>query len=199
MQPEPPLDRDRGASTVDESSASPGVRPTESRPAESTPPPPATGWGSAPAATVVPRPTGVTVASVILMILGIIIGLFGALFFAAGSIVGQLNPGQLNAPGVPAGAIASVINVLGVIAVAYGLASLIAGIGSFTQRDWGRILGIIVGILGLLFGLLGLLGALSPGADAGSLVFSLALVVLFGFVVYALATAGRWYAARRAA
>lgn len=178
---------------------------------ESTPPPissdapPAPATWSTPTATgtaVAPaqRPGLVTAAGVVLIVMGVltlIIGLFamlGAAIFAGAA--GSLGE-TADAPagfGNMMGAFAGLIVVFVVLIVAWGILQIVAGAKAMGGRSWARITGIVVAIIGALFALSGLT---SPDAGAG-IVISIAIAAAYAFVVFALATSGRWFGSRTA-
>jgi hypothetical protein len=158
-------------------------------------------WGPAESA-IESRPTGLAIAAVILTLMGLLFALFGAIFFAAGAFVRELDPELVQAPGMTVDMVAGFVNVFGGVLVALGLAQVIAGIASFAGREWGRFLGIVLALLGLLFGLLLLVASISPGSGAnqqqGGLGIGLVLLVGYGFTIVALARAGSYFRARSA-
>jgi hypothetical protein len=120
---------------------------------------PAVAWAPAPAATVPARPgaSPLSIAAGILLVIG---GVLGAIAGLAVAAVGPAVVDYLE----DAGALPEVTGMnfeefirgfivfFGVLLVAYSLVYLSAGIGVLRSRDWGRVLGIIVGILsGLLW------------------------------------------------
>lgn len=175
------------------------------RPATSTDPAPAsTAWAS-PASTTTavvpaPRPGMVTAAGVILIVLGVltlVIGLFAllgaALFAGAAGSLGEVADTPAGFGGMM-GAFAGLIIVFVVIVLAFGTLEILGGIKAMAGRSWARITGIVLGVIGALLSLSGLT---SPDAGGG-IVVSIAIAAAFAFVVFALATTGRWFAARNA-
>ncbi|HVM24125.1 MAG TPA: hypothetical protein VM253_01835 [Candidatus Limnocylindrales bacterium] len=138
------------------------------------------------------RPGTVTAAGIILIVLGAFTLLLGLLLLigvglfagAAGAI-----PAEAEMPGIGGlmGAFAGAIFIFTLIVVGFGVLQLLSGIKVLGGRNWARITGIVVAALGALFALAGL------GGEGGQ-VFSLALLVANGFVVWVLATTGRWFA-----
>ncbi|MBI2781990.1 MAG: hypothetical protein HYX55_09380 [Chloroflexi bacterium] len=142
------------------SSEPPPLAPLVQQASAPAPTPPPVAWAPAPAAAAVQGGrTGLAAAAgVIMLILGILGGLLG-LFVAVvgGSIVSQLGdivavPG-LNDPG---SVIGGVVAFFGIIVVIYSLVYVIGGIGVLRSRNWGRIIGLIVGIISGLIWLSGL-------------------------------------------
>lgn len=158
-------------------------------PVETAPPPP-------PPPAVPERPTTVTAAGITLIVLGALtllvslllligVGLFAGV---AGSIPESEIPAGM---GGLFGAFAGAIFVIMLIVAAFGVLQLVSGIQVLGGRNWARITGIVVaGIAGLL--------ALAGIGDPEGMIFSLILVIANGFVIWALATAGPWFAARAA-
>ncbi len=201
---EPPLDRDRGASTVDESSASPGVGPadtggTGARPGGA----PQGSWGAADGATARqaaagPRPGSVTAASIILAVLGVLGAVGGALLAFAGSQLGRIAPGGMD-PALIGG-----VTVAGIVALVIGVVQLLGGIGSWGGRNWGRILGLVGSAIGVILNALGALGGLGtgPGTDPAArtttLVTGVVLLIAFAYCFYALWRHADWFRTRSA-
>lgn len=164
---------------------------------DSAPPPP---QGSAPPPppppAVAERPGIVTAAGVTLIVLGaltllvsvlllIAVGLFAG---AAGSIPESEIPAGM---GGMFGAFAGAIFVIMLIVAGFGVLQLVSGIQVLGGRNWARIVGIVVAAIAGLFALVGL-----AGSDGGGVIFNLIMVAANGFVVWALATTGPWFAVR---
>lgn len=164
-------------------------------------PPPPSAYEQAPpppAATVPPapeRPTVVTAAGITLIVLSaftLLIGLImligvGLFAGAAGSIPDADMPGV----GGLVGAFAGAVFVFMLIVVGFGVLQLLSGIKVLAGRNWARITGIVVAAIMALLSLAGLGG----GEDANP-IFSLVLLAANGFIIWALATSGSWFAAR---
>lgn len=157
-------------------------------PAPAAPPPaaPPVAWAPAPAAVAAPGGrTGLAAAAgVILLILGILGGLLG-LFVAVvgGSIVSQLGD-IVDVPGLndPGSVIGGVVAFFGILVVVYSLVYVIGGIGILRSRNWGRVLGLIVGILSGLVWLSGL-----GQTDRANLPFTIIMLGIHVYVVVVLA------------
>jgi hypothetical protein len=134
------------------------------------------------------RRTGLAAAAgIILLILGVLGILVGALFFAGTAFVSQLTDRLGEIPGLPSGTntsdiLAGAFVFLGVIVLAYSLAYILGGIGVLRSRGWGRVLGILVGLFSGLFWLLALGGG---GNQGGAFVAILFGVHAYIFVVLA--------------
>lgn len=164
----------------------------------SAPPPPAASPPAPPPAAVHERPGIVTAAGVTLIVLGSLtllvslilligVGLFAG---AAGSIPESEIPAGMSGF---FGAFAGAIFVIMLIVAGFGVLQLVSGIQALGGRSWARIAGIVVAAIAGLFALLGL-----AGSEGGGVIFNLILVAANGFVVWALATAGPWFAVRSA-
>jgi hypothetical protein len=161
------------------------------------PPPPPVGWQAPPAVVAVKgQRTGLALGAGILLILGgiggILLGLAVALI--GGSVASNFdfsrfsNSTDLN--GVDPGSIAGgVVAFFGAVVVAYSIAYLLAGIAVVRNANWGRVLGIILGIISGLIWLSGLSSANSAGtatsAASGGL-FSIVAVAIHVYIVVAL-------------
>ena len=140
----------------------------------------------------------VTLAGVVLLIIGILVGLAGVGLMAVGLVaraafetaVQNADPVDFSVDAVRV--FEGIFVVFGLIVAVYGLGELIAGIGVLLKRQWGRLLGVllafIAGSLTTLVGL-GALGA-SNGTRAGLVVF-VVFAVAYWFVVVALARGGQ--------
>ena len=143
-----------------------------------------------------PRPGTVTAASIILIVIGTLVSLLGLLVVLGGALIGTLDEGQslgVDLPGVT-GALGGVVAIVGLIVVLFGVLELMSGIFALLGRAWARILAMVIAGLGALFAFLGLVG--SQSSDAGGLGVNIVLLVAYIFVIWAMATSGRWYAER---
>lgn len=159
-------------------------------PAWSPPPQQPAGWGGggmAPAA----RPTAVTVAGIILIVLGVIMLLFGVLALAGGALFADALGGLEDG-----GILAGVAAFFGIIIIFWAVLHLLGGIGSLQGKGWGRWIGIVVSVIALVFGILGLLGSFSGPIDGSALIFQVLFLALYGFVAYALFTASAYFTRR---
>jgi hypothetical protein len=154
-------------------------------------PQPAVSWAPAPAPVAVAgRRTTLSLAAGILLILG---GILGGLAGLAVAVFGNAIVRSLEdfgtmpeVEGMDMQAFMSgFIVFFGIIILVYSLVYLFAGIGVVRSRDWGRVLGLIVGILSGLIWLSGLGGTNQPGAG-DSLVGTLIGLGIHVFIVVAL-------------
>jgi hypothetical protein len=152
------------------------------------------GYGSPP-----PRPIGVTIGSIWLILVGILQVLAGAgcglLGAGASSQSGQDPTGLV-------GVLGGSLLIFGGIAVVLGILQLASGAGALGGRGWARWIGIVVSIMYFLVGiliLLGSFGAMSTEGGGGptSLIFALIWLIGYGFTVYAYITASAFFSYRR--
>jgi hypothetical protein len=171
------------------------VAPTPPPPAAPPPaytPQPAVAWQAAPAVAVAGGRSGLAAgAGIGLLVFGILLLLIGLLFFAVAGMVGGLveSGGFGEIPGMPPGfegAIGGFVVVFGVIVILYSILYIVGGIGVLRSRNWGRVIGIVVGIITGLLMLSGL-ATPSPTGDQSGLIFSLILLALHVYIVVALA------------
>ena len=165
-----------------------------------TSPPPAPGWGypegyQPPAAPppLPARPAQVTAAAVILIVLGALVGLFGALSMLAGAVF----PGIADTAdfrdqfGDVSSAFGGLLLVFGVLLLGFGVLQVITGIFVLPGRPWARISGLVLAVLGILFSLVGVLPG--GGNAGGSVVFGV-LLLSYAFSAWVLASKGWWFA-----
>jgi hypothetical protein len=144
------------------------------------------------------RPGKVTGAGVTMIVIGALIVLFGLFALIAGAFVGGAgNSLNVQTPGFSGaiGAFAGVIIVVALIFLAIGILDIVAGASVLGGRSWARITGIVLAALIGLISLPGLFGGGSANGGGG-IIFSLIAVVANAFIIWALATAGGWFAAR---
>ena len=143
-----------------------------------------------------PRPGTVTAASIILIVIGSLVSLLGLLVVLGGALIGTVGEKPDLGVDLPCvtGAVGGIVAAIGLIVVLFGVLELMSGIFALLGRSWARILALVIAGLGALFALLGVVG--SRSSDAGGPVINIVLLVAYIFVIWALATAGRWYAER---
>ena len=161
------------------------------------PAPPVQGWTD-PGPAVAPRSSApsVMLAGVILLLFGLLTLAIGLVVLFTGSIIHQLGP-AFDQAGVPRieDAVASIVLVIGALVAIYGALELLAAIGIFARRGWGRALGIVTAALGALFWLVALMGAMAARtvtdqAGGSGLIVALAFLVAYLFSLLALALGG---------
>jgi hypothetical protein len=155
-------------------------------------PPPVT-WAAPPPAAPAPAKGQRSMLSLIAGILLLVGGTLGGLAGLAIAVVGRsiieafgdlgTIPGL---EGYDATAIASgIMTFVGVLILIYSLLYLVGGIGVIRSRDWGRVLGLAVGILsGLIW--LGSFATPDQGSVRGSLTGSLIVFGIHAYIVVAL-------------
>lgn len=178
--------------------------PQHPQPEAQQPPPPAEpGWAPPPSQPqggwgpgnlgAPQRPTGVTLGSIFLIVMGVLWLLGGAACAIGGGAIGGINVPEM--PGGLAGALGGALLVFGIIALAIGILQIAAGAGAMAGKGWGRVIGMIVSIVAAIIFLLGGLSAL--GEDAGSAIFTLLVGVLYALTAWVLIKAGPYFAYRR--
>jgi hypothetical protein len=165
--------------------------PSTAYPPPAGSPPPGYQWA---AAAPPARPGMVTGAAIVLLVLGVLTAILGLFALLAASIFtsGMDIPGMEQFGENAAGAIGGVVAIVGGVFIVFGVLQILSGINLFSARSWARILGIVLCVIGALFGLLALLGSGNSSAQ-GSPIFGLILLLANGFVVWALATTGRYF------
>jgi len=135
-----------------------------------------------------------------MIVLAVLGGLLGLLTIVGGAMINSyVDLSQLPELGSnPGGVVSTMFTIVGVIVISYSLVYLIGGIGVLRSRDWGRIIGIIVGILSGLFWLaaVGGSGSATNVNTQGSVVFPLVLLLVHAYIVVTLVA---FWRARRSA
>jgi hypothetical protein len=165
--------------------------PPPSAPTPSAPPPPPTRTASARLADT--RPSGVTTASFLLGVLGVITLLAGVVLVLISSSAEQYIPAEFADP-FGAGRTGT-----GIIYVIFGIAQLAAAILIWSGgSDLGRYLGMASAVFGLIVVIAGLLGILATSANVADRTVGIVagVVVLLGYalILYALWTNRGWFA-----
>ncbi len=139
------------------------------------------------------------------VVAGAVLLLFGALvtFGAAIALFGSRMLDPLLPPGRDGDFFQSVFTVAAVTFLAVGIIQVLAAIGIWRHRSWGRFLGIILSALWLALGLLILIGSFgargtmpangTTGDISSSIGSSLGLIVVYGFVLLALLLGGKHF------
>jgi hypothetical protein len=157
----------------------------------SPPPQQPAGWGSPSYSGPPVRPTGVTLAGIYLIVMGILVALFlGGCSMMVGGSAASLGGDLANVVG---GSIA----VFGLICLVVGIAGVAAGAGAMTGSGWARWTGIIVSVVSILFFGLLMLGSFSTRGGTGLAISFGVVVVLYVLVVWIFISANSWFAARR--
>ena len=148
----------------------------------------------APVASPSARPTVVTVAGILLIIIGALVGLLGLVIVLAGSFFGGLDGAGFS--GSVAGlrdAVGAFFIVAGLIFLIFGALDVLTGIYVLPGRPWARITAIVLSVLGALFSLGGVMG--ERGMQGGVLI-PLVFLVAYVFIIWAVSANGRWFAER---
>jgi len=168
--------------------------PPQQQPQWTPPPQQPTGWGGPSYGAPPPRPTGVTLAGIFLIVMGVLYALGGAACGLVGGFAatasGQDTSGIL-------GFFAGLGIVFGIIALILGILQIAAGAGSMGGRGWARVTGIILSVIFAIFAILGGLGSFSSRDGMTTGLTTLVVGVLYALTAYALIRAGSWFAARR--
>ena len=184
----------------DDTSVTPPPPPPPATPAATyTPPPvappaapqPTVAWAPPPATTVATgRRTTLSLAAGILLI---VLGIFGAL---VGLLILTVGRGVIEAfdfrgmPGTenisdPNALVGGVIAFFGIFLLVCSTFYIVGGVGVLRSKNWGRVIGIVIGILaGLLW--LGSLTSASAVSGRNDLVFPLVLLAIHGYVAIVL-------------
>lgn len=133
------------------------------------------------------RPTGVTAASAILAILGVVTLLLGIVLLLFTSAAGNYIPAGVNPDVLGTGAAIS-----GIFYVLFGIAQLAAAIFAWGGRDLGRLIGLVAAAIGLVVTILGAVGILI-GGDPNDPNRTVAIVIWIVLILgYALAFYALW-------
>ena len=168
--------------------------PPQQQPQWTPPPQQPTGWGGPGYGAPAPRPTGVTLAGIFLIVMGILYCLGGA---ACGLLGGLAASGSGQDTTGILGFFAGLGLVLGLVALILGILQIAAGAGSMGGRGWARITGIILSVLFAIGGILGGLGTVTQQNGMSGGLGTLVVGVLYALTAYVLISAGPWFAARR--
>lgn len=156
---------------------------------------------AAPAVAVVGRPGMVTAGGIVMIVVGAILCLFGLIALLGGALIGGLASGaagdltgeEAAIFGALGGAFAGLFIVFAAILLGIGILDIVAGAKVLSGRTWARITGLVVAVILILFALAGL-----GSSDSGGVIVSVIWIAANAFIVFALATGGRWFAARTA-
>lgn len=158
----------------------------------SPPPQQPAGWGGTGPGGRVERPVGVTLASIYLIVMGVLIGLLGGCAAALGGAIGS---GDTQIPGL--GGLGAVLGGIGIVIAIIGIVAIIAGAGALAGKNWGRWTGIIVSVIFAILLILGGITSLSVQNGMTGAILNLVLGVMFALSAWALIQASAFFAARR--
>jgi hypothetical protein len=137
----------------------------------------------------------VVVAGIFLLLAGILTFLLGTIFGLLGGLLAVVGTAEEDL-GV-LGPLGGIVAGLSFLVIFWGLLEVVAAIGMFIHRAWGRALGLIVGVVGALFAALAVLANMTPGdAETGGVGFSLVLLAGYGLTVLALVTGAEHFRRR---
>jgi len=170
----------------------PAAAPPAYAPPTYTPPPiappspqPAVAWAPPPVASAAAgqRTTLSLAAGILLVVLGVLGVLFSLAVLTIGrSVVDQFDFSSL--PGLqgnadPNAIVSGVITFLGIFVLACSTFYIVGGVGVMRSKNWGRVIGIIIGILA---GLIWLGSLASSGRAGGDPLFALVLLAIHAYI-----------------
>jgi hypothetical protein len=151
-------------------------------------PQPAVSWAPPPASVATGKRTTLSLAAGILLV---ILGVLGVLFSLAVLTIGREVVRQFDFSGMPGidsgdpnAIVGGVITFLGIFVLVCSTFYLVGGVGVMRSANWGRVIGIVIGILaGLLW-----LGSLANGGQGrgDGIGFALVLLALHAYIAVAL-------------
>lgn len=166
----------------------------QQQPHWSPPPQQPAGWSGPGYGGPPPRPTGVTLAAIYLIVMGVLLALAGA---ACGLFGGA---GELIMPSLDAAVwdVLGSVLIFGLVLFVLGILSIAAGAGALGGKGWARWTGVVVSVLFVVLGALSILGLLSSiGTNVNGFAFSLVLTIAYALTAWALISSSSWFAARR--
>ena len=151
-------------------------------------------WHPAPAAR---GTSGLAVfAALLLFALGLVVVLAGIWTLTQGAELGRFireNDVAVFGRQVDRDTLRTVLSLLPAILILLGVLHLLASVGVFGHRAWGRWLGVLMAVLGLVMGIFGVSAGLAFGGVSLTTIVAIVLVVAYAYVVLALATGGRHF------
>jgi hypothetical protein len=150
------------------------------------------GWGGPGYGGPPPRPTGVTLAAIYLIVMGVLIALAGAACGVFGSAVGTADT---QFPGL--GGLGMGIAVIGIILLILGILSIVAGAGALGGKGWARWTGIIISVLLAILLILGGVSSFTATNGATGGLTTLVIGVLYALTAWALISATAFFSFRR--
>ena len=169
--------------------------PPPAQPQWTPPPQQPVGWGGPGYGGPPVRPTGVTLAAIFLIVMGVLTALVGGCAAIGGAAVSQIG-NNTNSSGV-FGAAGGILAGIGIFIVVLGVLSIVSGAGILSGKGWGRWIGIIISIIYAILGILGGLGTLTAQNGMTGGIFTLVVGLLYALAAYALIRAGAYFSYRR--
>jgi hypothetical protein len=157
------------------------------------------GWGGAGYGGPPPRPTGVTLAAIYLIVMGVLLALGGAACGILGGAVSTVDTTGLDTgvSGNPFAFFGAAVAVIGIIVLVLGILSIAAGAGALGGRGWARWTGIVISVILAVLLILGGLSSFSAQNGQTGGLTSLIIGVLYALTAWALLQANAWFAYRR--
>ncbi len=172
---------------------------TPSQPQWTPPPQQPAGWGGPGYGGPPPRPTGVTLAAIYLIVMGVLLALAGAACGLLGGGLSTVNPGETPG-GNPFAVLGGAIAIIGIVVLILGILSIAAGAGALGGKGWARWTGVVVSVLFVILGVLiivGSLGNLDASGGITSLIFWVIITVAYALTAWALIQASAYFSYRR--
>jgi hypothetical protein len=151
------------------------------------------GWGAPGYGGPPVRPTGVTLAAIFLIVMGVLYALFGAACGVFGSAATTINDQGTGIAGFVGGGLL----VFGLIVLVLGILQIAAGAGSLSGRGWARWTGIIISIIFAVLSILGALTAMTAENGIAGGAGGLVVGVLYALTAWALIQANAFFASSR--
>jgi hypothetical protein len=124
------------------------------------------------------------VAGGLLLLVGGLLVLGGAAIVGSGGLLQDTSNGEV--PEGLFGAVGGLVVAIGAMFAIYAILDIVAAVGVFMRREWGRFFGaVLAGIAAVLTSLVGLAALASVGNGTGSPIF---------FVITVLFAIAYWYA-----
>jgi hypothetical protein len=169
----------------------PPMSPPPAQPQWTPPPQQPVGWGGPGYSGPPMRPTGVTLAAIYLIVMGILLALVGACTTLVGGGVADLE-NQAGSGTVFGGAFA----IFGLIILVVAIAGIVGGVGAMNRSGWGRWVSIVVSVIMVI--VFALLTIAFLGGRATGIGFGVAVVaILYALCAWAMISAGGYFSYRR--
>jgi hypothetical protein len=167
----------------------------QQQPQWSPPPQQPTGWGGPGYGGSPMRPTGVTLGSIYLIVMGVLTSLLGGCAAIGGAAFGQLGSGTDSASVF--GGFGAFLAGLGIFILIIGILGIVAGAGALGGKGWGRWIGIVISIIFAILLILGGVGSLTATNGMTSGIVTLVLGVFYALTAWALIQASAFFSYRR--